>query len=148
MKLLSDIFYRFLNKKTLFQLAWHPEKENLLAFGTNEGRVGVFDANIAAKPPLLYRQYLRHTVYRVGWGPAPNVAGYALYSCGDGELVYYDPNKLYDSKSIFINDFFCTKFASQISFFSEPTKFNVKRGCLEFAWKSDFSIFAVGFEDG
>lgn len=77
----------------IFQISWHPEKENLLAFGTGEGRVGVFDTNVS-KPPILYRQFHRHAVYTLGWGPQPNgKGGHVLYSCGDGELVYYDPEK-------------------------------------------------------
>ena len=78
-------------------MSWHPEKENLLAFATNEGRVGVFDTNVK-KPPIILRQYHRHTVYTIGWGPAPNVTEYALYTCGDGELVYYNLERLSKSK--------------------------------------------------
>lgn len=75
------------------QIAWHPEKENLLAFGTAEGRVGVWDTNAVTKPPILLRHYHRHTVYSLGWGPNPIDKNFALYSCGDGELVYYVPEK-------------------------------------------------------
>lgn len=60
--------------------------------------MGIFDTN-TKKPPMLYRQYHRRTVYSIGWGPAPNVKEYALYTCGDGEVVYYDPEKHNDSNN-------------------------------------------------
>ncbi|XP_014224156.1 gem-associated protein 5 [Trichogramma pretiosum] len=105
-------------------LAWHPEKENILAFATNEGRVGTFDI-YSKKPPTLYKQYHRHVVYTIGWGPAPDVNGFALYSCGDNELVYYNPEKNNDV----------------------PTSVKTK-DCTEFCWKSDKSLLAIGFSDG
>lgn len=105
-------------------LSWHPEKENLLAFGTGEGRIGIYDTN-AKKPPLLYRQYHRNVIYSLHWGPAPDVQLYALYSCGDGELVFYNPeNPDKDPKSV------------------------IKKDCTEFAWKPDYSCMAVGSEHG
>jgi len=27
----------------MMQLSWHPSKENLLAYGTDDGRVGIYD---------------------------------------------------------------------------------------------------------
>ncbi|XP_031783799.1 gem-associated protein 5 [Nasonia vitripennis] len=106
-------------------LSWHPEKENLLAFATNEGRVGTFDTN-SRKPPILLRQYHRRIIYSIGWGPAPNVKEYALYTCGDGELVYYNLEKLNDN----------------------PVPVVKKKDCTEFCWKPDYSLLALGFGDG
>ena len=37
-----------------WQLAWHPEKENLLAYGTDDGRVGIYD--------ILSNKYVQNTV--------------------------------------------------------------------------------------
>lgn len=106
-------------------IAWHPEQENLLAFGTAEGRIGVFDTNNVSKAPILYRQHHRRTVYSIGWGPKPLTKNYALYSCGDNELIYYNPEKTN----------------------AQPTVF-IKKDCTEFNWKPDFSCLAVGFDDG
>ncbi|XP_046430819.1 gem-associated protein 5 isoform X1 [Neodiprion fabricii] len=112
-------------KGKVMAISWHPQKENLLAFGTGEGRVGVFDTN-TSKPPILYRQYHRHTVYTLGWGPEPNgKSTYVLYSCGDGELIYYNPEK-----------------PNQ-----EPTSV-IKKDCTEFSWKPDYSCLAIGLENG
>ncbi|CAL7940645.1 unnamed protein product [Xylocopa violacea] len=105
-------------------ISWHPEKENLLAYATEEGRIGVFNTN-GSKPPTLYRQYHRNIVYVIGWGPNPKNDQYVLYSCGEGELVYYDPEK-----------------PNQ-----EPTSI-LKDECTEFSWKPDFSCLAVGFKNG
>ena len=51
------------------------------------------------KPPILFRQYHRHVVYAISWGPAPDVTELVLYSCGDGELVYYNPEKINNRKN-------------------------------------------------
>ncbi|XP_012265129.2 gem-associated protein 5 isoform X2 [Athalia rosae] len=113
-------------KGKIMAVSWHPEKENIIAFGTSEGRVGVFDTNSPNKPPILYRNYHRHTLYALGWGPHPTrKTDHVLYSCGDGELVYYDPEKPN----------------------GVPTSV-IKKNCTEFAWKQDGSCLAVGFENG
>ena len=45
-KSLFDVntIWQKLNSAKITALAWHPEKDNLLAFGTDEGRVGTLDA--------------------------------------------------------------------------------------------------------
>ncbi|XP_011499580.1 PREDICTED: gem-associated protein 5 [Ceratosolen solmsi marchali] len=106
-------------------LCWHPEKENILAFATNEGRVGTFDIN-SKRPPTIYRMYHRYVIYRIGWGPAPNVQEYALYTCGDGELVYYNPE----------------------AYNNTPIPVTKKKECTDFCWKPDYSLLALGFGDG
>lgn len=70
-----------------------------MAYATDEGRVGVFNTN-GNKSPTLYRQYHRSVIYTIGWGPSPNNK-YVLYSCGEGELVYYDSEKVTNEGSIF-----------------------------------------------
>ncbi|CAD6240854.1 GSCOCG00008959001-RA-CDS [Cotesia congregata] len=106
-------------------LAWHPTEENLLAFGTAEGRVGMFDTNNPNKLPTIFRQYHRRTVYSLSWAPKPGSDKYGLYSCADNELVYFNPEKV-----------------------SEEPKSVVKKNCTEFAWKADLSCLAIGYEDG
>ncbi|XP_076752197.1 gem-associated protein 5-like isoform X2 [Xylocopa sonorina] len=105
-------------------ISWHPEKENLLAYATEEGRVGVFNIT-GGKPPTVYRQYHRNIVYVIGWGPNPKNKQHVLYSCAEGELVYYDREK-----------------PNQ-----EPTSV-LKKECTEFSWKPDFSCLAAGFRNG
>ncbi|KAG7201057.1 hypothetical protein KM043_017605 [Ampulex compressa] len=110
-------------KGKITAIAWHPDKENLLAYSTDEGRVGVFDT-YGKKPPILYRQYHRRTVYTLSWGPSTLTKEYALYSCGEGELVYYDTDKPNEQPIL------------------------VMKLCTAFSWKSDFSCMAVGLENG
>lgn len=52
----------------LLQLAWHPVMENILAFGTGEGRVGLLDLSGNRQPTLL-RLYHRKCVYSLIWAP-------------------------------------------------------------------------------
>ncbi|KAF3428992.1 hypothetical protein E2986_02063 [Frieseomelitta varia] len=105
-------------------IAWHPEKENLLAYGTDEGRVGLFHIN-TNKAPVLYRQYHRGIICTIGWGP--NLENkFVLYSCGEGELVYYDSEKVK----------------------TQEAKSVLKKECTDFSWKPDFSCLAVGLENG
>ncbi|KAL2748138.1 gem-associated protein 5 isoform X1 [Vespula maculifrons] len=111
-------------KGNIRSIAWHPVKENLIAYGTAEGRIGMFDIN-GNKAPTLYRQYHRKTVYTLQWGPYPGIKDHALYSCGEGDLVCYDadkPNK-------------------------DPTLILGKK-CTEVSWKPDFSCLAVGLQNG
>lgn len=69
------------------QISWMPNEESVIAFGTGEGRVGVFEAIGTNKPPVLFRQYHRDTVYKLEW--AQIGADYLLFSCAEGELVAY-----------------------------------------------------------
>ena len=62
-----------------------------MAFGTGEGRVGVYDTNNTAKLPSIYFKHHRHCVYALGWGPTPEIGDIGLWSCGNGELIYYSP---------------------------------------------------------
>lgn len=51
----------------------------------------MFDTNGYNKPPILYRQYHRNTVYKLEWGLMPDYKNYFLFSCAEGELVAYNP---------------------------------------------------------
>ncbi|KAK0182917.1 hypothetical protein PV327_001002 [Microctonus hyperodae] len=107
-------------------IAWHPVQENILAFGTGEGRIGIYDTNNVNKPPILYRQHHRRTVYSLSWGPNPsNNNNYALYSCGDHELIYYQYEKPNEVPTVLI-----------------------KKNCTEFCWKPDMTCMVIGYEDG
>ena len=103
------------------QLSWHPEKEGLLAYGTDDGRVGVY--NLFAKytnnclslavcslcldicfwlsrQPKLSASFHKGTVYRVAWGPAIvsqssfTQEPFQLYSVGDGVVLQHAPADL------------------------------------------------------
>ncbi|KAL6264530.1 hypothetical protein P5V15_004637 [Pogonomyrmex californicus] len=103
-------------------ISWFPYDETTIAFGTGEGRVGVFEAIGTNKPPILYRQYHRHTIYKIEWGKFES-ENY-LFSCAEGELIAY--------KKSAPND--------------EPMSI-IRKGCIEFSWKSNLCL-AVAFENG
>ncbi|XP_071629250.1 gem-associated protein 5 [Temnothorax longispinosus] len=103
-------------------VSWSPEDESTIAFGTGEGRVGVFDAIGTNKPPILYRQYHRNTIYKLEWAKLKSES--FLFSCAEGELVAYKKSAPSD----------------------EPMSV-IKEGCLEFSWKSDLCL-ATALENG
>lgn len=112
----------------VISVAWHPETENLLAFGTDEGRIGIFDTNKKQKEPLLFSNHHKRSIYSLGWAPDPDNRSkdrYNLYACGDGELTCWNREKL-NEKPMIIKS----------------------KSCTEFSWKSDYSCLAVGYEDG
>ncbi|TRY96147.1 hypothetical protein DNTS_028341 [Danionella cerebrum] len=90
-------------KSKVTALAWHPIKEGSLAFGTDDGKVGVYEV-YSNKPPQISSTYHRRTVYSLSWGPPVppmsfGVSGdkpvYSLYSCaGEGVIFQHDPWKL------------------------------------------------------
>ena len=68
-----DMVYIRLNQSKVMSLAWHPSKEGLLAFGTDEGRVGWIDVFSRRTQPSYSSFQHRGGVYSVTWGPG--VAG-------------------------------------------------------------------------
>ncbi|XP_059060063.1 gem-associated protein 5-like [Achroia grisella] len=69
--------------------AWHPVRENLLAFSTAESRVGLIDTSGKnEKPARVLLPALNGGVYSLCWGEENN-----LYACGGGSLVVYNTSK-------------------------------------------------------
>jgi len=89
-----------LQRYILYQVSWFPEDEFTIAFGTGEGRVGVFDAIGTNKPPILYRQYHRNTIYKLEW--AQLKSEYFLFSCAEGELIAYKKSAPNDGKMLIL----------------------------------------------
>jgi hypothetical protein len=77
-----------------------PNNESAIAFGTGEGRVGVFDTFGTNKSPMLFRQYHRNTVYKLEWAEVGS--DYLLFSCAEGELVAYNKSTPQDRKILVI----------------------------------------------
>ncbi|XP_045533959.1 gem-associated protein 5 [Papilio machaon] len=70
-------------------VAWHPTKENLLAFGTAEARVGLIDANgKTERPARVLLPALSGGVYSLCWGEEDQ-----LLAAANGELVVYSTSK-------------------------------------------------------
>lgn len=118
-------------------LAWHPTVEGRLSFGTDEGRVGIFDTLSPTKPPLLSRTYHKGTVYNLAWATVPSKEGIFLYSCGGSNIFVHDPATL-DAEAKNFNRLIEKEGEKSVKF---PSR-------TDFQWKSDYSLLAVGNEDG
>ncbi|XP_026183868.1 gem-associated protein 5 isoform X2 [Mastacembelus armatus] len=133
-------------KSKVTALAWHPAKEGSLAFGTDDGKVGIYEV-FSNKPPHISSSYHRKTVYTLAWGPPvpPMSFGavggklyYSLYSCaGEGTILQHDPSKLSGE-------------ASDIDKLIRDTN-DIKHKLsphTDLSWKPDGKVVAIGNEDG
>ncbi|XP_024921222.1 gem-associated protein 5 isoform X2 [Cynoglossus semilaevis] len=130
-------------KSKVTALAWHPKKEGTLAFGTDDGKVGIYEI-FSNKPPQISSSYHRKTVYTLAWGPpVPPVTSasgekVSLYSCaGEGIIYQHDPTKLNTD-------------ASDIDQLIRETN-NIQHKLpphSDLCWKPDGKVLAVGNEDG
>ncbi|XP_040005893.1 gem-associated protein 5 [Xiphias gladius] len=130
-------------KSKVTALAWHPTKEGSLSFGTDDGKVGLYDV-FSNKPPQISSSYHRKTVYTLAWGPpVPPMSfggksSYSLYSCaGEGVILQHDPSKLSGE-------------ASDIDKLIRDTN-NIKHKLsphTDLSWKPDGKVVAIGNEDG
>ncbi|XP_068592685.1 gem-associated protein 5 isoform X2 [Cebidichthys violaceus] len=133
-------------KSKVTALAWHPTKEGSLSFGTDDGKVGIFEV-FSNRPPQISSSYHRKTVYTLAWGPAvpPMSFGAAggkpslsLYSCaGEGVILQHDPSKLSGE-------------ASDIDKLIRDTN-SIKHKLsphTDLSWKPDGKVVAIGNEDG
>ncbi|KAJ3589510.1 hypothetical protein NHX12_010355 [Muraenolepis orangiensis] len=106
-------------------LVWHPSREASLAFGTDDGKVGIYDA-FSTKPPQISSSYHQKTVYRLSWGPPLSPLegeSCSLYSCGgEGLILQHAPRSL-----------------------ASPYKMSPHS---DFSWKPDKTLVAIGNEDG
>ncbi|XP_063231015.1 gem-associated protein 5-like [Bacillus rossius redtenbacheri] len=130
-------------KSKVLSLSWHPLKENVLAFATGEGRVGLLMTN-SNKPPIVFKMQHRGAVYSMCWGPYSYASGdvpdklpdVALYTCGNGEVFQFDPS-LPDE---------CSSYPMEMLKLVSADKKAVHGS--ELLWKSDNTVFAAGLTDG
>ncbi|CAJ1063279.1 gem-associated protein 5 [Xyrichtys novacula] len=131
-------------KSKVTALAWHPKKEGSLSFGTDDGKVGIYDV-FSNKPPQISSSYHRKTVYTLAWGPPVPPLSFAggkpsisLYSCaGEGVILQHDPSKLSGD-------------ATDIDKLIRDTN-NIKHKLsphTDLSWKPDGKVVAIGNEDG
>lgn len=80
----------------VMSVAWHPKKENLVAFGTDEGKVGILD--VATGQSTVSVSYHRQAAYCVCWAELPTSQDKSirscLLSCGDGKVRVHHLPKL------------------------------------------------------
>ncbi|TNM84420.1 hypothetical protein fugu_008598 [Takifugu bimaculatus] len=133
-------------KSKVTALSWHPRKEGWLSFGTDDGKVGIYDV-FSNKPPQISSSYHRKTVYTLAWGPpvpplsfgaAEGKPACSLYSCaGEGVILQHDPSKLSSE-------------ASDIDKLIRDTN-DIKHKLsphTDLSWKPDGKAVAIGNEDG
>ncbi|XP_062546175.1 protein rigor mortis [Armigeres subalbatus] len=85
---------RFMNKicSKVTALAWHPERENFIAFGTAEGRIGLLDTNSPNNVPVLLNSFLSTDVYTLKWSEMTDEfsqKSIVLFATGKSKLAYY-----------------------------------------------------------
>lgn len=77
-------------------MAYHPKNENLIAFGTDDGRIGMFNLKRNKNKPKLLKTVISQPVNCLCWAPLPNTKNddeliiYAV--CGGEILIYNDTN--------------------------------------------------------
>ncbi|XP_054481337.1 gem-associated protein 5 [Anoplopoma fimbria] len=133
-------------KSKVTALAWHPQKEGSLSFGTDDGKVGIYEV-FSNRPPQISSSYHRKTVYTLAWGPpvppmsfgaASGKPSFSLYSCaGEGIILQHDPSKLSGD-------------ASDVDKLIRDTN-NIKHKLsphTDLSWKPDGKVVAIGNEDG
>lgn len=85
--ILNPIFEKHTIKLTSF--AWHPTKEDCLAYGTIDGYIGLIDASSLSKSPTQLVQSSAAAVCHLQWGPLDS-DGVGLYTVANGKLLVYN----------------------------------------------------------
>ncbi|CAH0561332.1 unnamed protein product [Brassicogethes aeneus] len=81
-------FYHKIQAKVT-SMAWHPDKELMLAYATHEGRIGIFDSSNCSKTPTLFKHYFKGQIHRIEFGPLKkNSLG--IFAVAEGKLVVFD----------------------------------------------------------
>lgn len=79
----------FMNKVQtgILALSWHPEKDNLIAFSTREGRIAILQVERFTNVPIILKSFTTHEIYSLTWAKLGNAI--ILLACSGGKLVYY-----------------------------------------------------------
>ncbi|KAK3719788.1 hypothetical protein RRG08_040090 [Elysia crispata] len=121
-------------------VAWHPEKEGFLAFGMEDGSVGICNT-LSSKAPEMSKTFHKKTVYVVCWAPALKAekgsSELQVYSVGDGTVLqhFFDQSR---REAVNLMD--------AIRYFEEEGHKNLT--ISELSWRHDYTVFALGRIDG
>ena len=89
-----DLHHLKLNQGKIMSLSWHPTREGLLGFGTDEGRVGWMDAFSQRYQSPTYSSYQhKGGVYSITWGPG--IAGFFSFYLLS---FHYRPSRLFNEQ--------------------------------------------------
>ncbi|XP_076270678.1 gem nuclear organelle associated protein rigor mortis [Rhynchophorus ferrugineus] len=108
--------------------AWSPIDEKILAFGTSEGRVGVFLNSDRSKTPKFLRPYFTMDILKIEWGPLIGDDQLGLYVQCDCKVAIYNPREIHREPLI-------VKVPDNMSSYT-------------MSWKPDFSRFLVATKEG
>lgn len=132
-------------KEKVMSLSWHPSKEGLLGFGTEDGKVGLFDT-LSMKQPIISTTYHLRPVYSMSWGPSLDSTSdgddeLCLYTCGgDGKVYVHHLSRKNDSSAIELNQLLRNANA-HVDFYTTGRH-------SEIAWKPDLTVLAIGNDNG
>ena len=82
----------------ILSLAWHPEKDNILAFSTREGRIGVLDVNKSSNVPTVLAGFSSQEVYSIGWARIQDSV--VLIACNGQKMVHYSQKDQWKMKAV------------------------------------------------
>ena len=122
-------------------IAWHPYREGLLSFGTEEGRVGIYD--VSSGSMNTSSTYHEKPVYSMSWGYVPtkfkgDPITTGLYTCGgEGTIFCHKPKEL-GKPAINVNSYI----AAENKYKNQPP------GRSAVDWEFDSKILAVGCTNG
>lgn len=90
----------FMNKihSGVLCLSWHPEKDNVLAFSTREGRIGILDVNKSSNVPTILTTFSSQEVYSIAWTKIKD--SFVLIACNGHKFVYYEQKNQWKMKNV------------------------------------------------
>ncbi|KAK2725362.1 hypothetical protein QYM36_000010 [Artemia franciscana] len=124
-----------------FTLAWHPEKEGILAFGSENGKVGYLNT-LKRSATFGFSLNLKGNVYCmqwVKWNPDGGAEKHYLWACGGNDIAVYDDDNLDESYTIL-------ELPKPLDASNGQTA--ETRGVCEFCWTDDYKVLATGNNQG
>ncbi|ODN03766.1 Gem-associated protein 5 [Orchesella cincta] len=152
-------------RSKIMALAWHPEKDNLIGFGTDDGVLGVFELCENRRHTMTFDRRVNGIVYAVDWGPSTRSKSFQmesseenvesekksslfLYACGGNCVNMINPSKpsnplISVSKIIDATNPQSTRYSG-----ADSTSITIASKASDIRWSPDFTVFAVGYNDG
>lgn len=86
----------------VLSLSWHPDKDNLLAFSTREGRIGLLDVNKSSNVPTILASFSSQEVYSIAWAKLQSTGSDSmiLIACNGHKFVYYNQKDQWKMKTV------------------------------------------------
>lgn len=92
----------FMNKiqSGVLCLSWHPDKDNIMAFSTREGRIGVLDTNKSSNVPIILASFSSQEVYSIAWAKIEADNSVVLIACNGHKLVCYSQKDQWKMRNV------------------------------------------------